>query len=170
MTPAHHKARSREWESRLTVSRVLLRWDRTPTTAAFSSGGRTPIRELLVRTCSLWNAGTPEWREKIKGSERKVRSGTYLLSTNLRIMKTEASPLSLAAPFLSLGELQGCYLACHLELLSPAQLQECKRASSSIKSCGFSVPTRAFFYSPPDRISRNMNKTINTDMRGHHNS
>lgn len=35
-------------------------------------------------------------RVKERGSERKVRSGTHLLSTNLRLMKNEASPLSLA--------------------------------------------------------------------------
>lgn len=40
MTPAHHKARSREWESRLNVSRVLrLDSDRTPTTARGAEEG-----------------------------------------------------------------------------------------------------------------------------------
>lgn len=40
MTPAHHKACSREWESRLIVSRVLLLdSDRTPTTARQNGKG-----------------------------------------------------------------------------------------------------------------------------------
>lgn len=153
MTPAHHKACSREWESRLTVSRVLLHWDRTPTTATFSSLGRTYIWELLVRTRSLWNARTPEWREKRKGNERKVRSGTHLLSTYLRIMKNEASPLPLAGAcsvIFSLGELQGCYLACHLKLLSPAQPQEQERVALRLPSkagvvCAYQ---RIFLFSP----------------------
>lgn len=41
--------------------------------------------------------------------------------------------------FFFLGELQGCYLACHLELLSPAQLAETGKgcALASIKGWGF---------------------------------
>lgn len=80
----------------------------------------------------------------------------------------------LEAPFFffSLGELQGCYLACHLELLSPAQLAGMGRgcALASIKGWGFSAPTKASFSSLPDEISRNANKNTNTDIRGHHNS
>lgn len=98
MTPAHHKACSREWELRLIVSRVLLDRDRTPTTVAFF--GR---EEKLYEGCLLGHASFGMQRprasqmEKEKGeSERKVRSGTHLLSTNLRLMKNEASPLSLA--------------------------------------------------------------------------
>lgn len=103
MTPAHHKACSREWESRLIVSRVLLDRDRTPTTAE-----RSPAEEV-IRPCLFGHAcfGMPgprapqmererEQERKEGGSERKVRSGTHLLSTDLRLMKNEASPLSLA--------------------------------------------------------------------------
>lgn len=57
-----------------------------------------------------------------KERERKVRSGTHLLSTNLSLMKNEASPLSLAEGSqlrFFRAELRGCYLACHLQFLSP---------------------------------------------------
>lgn len=102
MTPAHHKACSREWELRLIVSRVLLDRDRTPTTVAFSGRGRSYTRVACQDTLALEcrDQGPLEWRErereKERESERKVRSGTHLLSTNLRLMKNEASPLSLA--------------------------------------------------------------------------
>lgn len=66
------------------------------------SSGRRSYMTALVWTRLLWNVRTkgPSHAEKAGekegGSERKVRSGTHLLSTDLRLMKNEASPLSLA--------------------------------------------------------------------------
>lgn len=174
MTPAHHKACSREWESRLIVSRVLLDRDRTPTTVAFSSRGRSYTRVTCYDTLALEcrDQGPPEWRarkkEKERGSERKVRSGTHLLSTILRLMKNEASPLSLAG---ACSSIFFWWAARVLSGLSPriSLPSQTGGTESSVlpppSKAVFSMPTTAALSSLPDQISRNINKNTNSDLK-----
>lgn len=177
MTPAHHKACSREWESRLIVSRVLLDRDRTPTTAAFSSSGGRNLYEgcLLGHACfGMQGPRAPRMKgAKERGSERKVRSGTHLLSTNLSLMKNEASPLSLA------GACSSIFLRWAARVLSglsprislPVQTGGTESAALRPASkAGFSMPTRASLSSRADKICRSINKNTNADMKGQQHS
>lgn len=106
--------------------------------------------------------------------ERKVRSGTHLLSTNLSLMKNEASPLSLAEGSqlrFFRAELRGCYLACHLQFLSPSNAGERKAPPLRPASKGRVLPCFTRAVHPPhpsttDKIRRSVKKNINADAKG----
>lgn len=137
-----------------------------------------------MRTRSLWNAGTegaPERTEREfekKKAGLKVRSGTHRLPTNLRLMKNEASPLSLAEARSSIfffvrwvGEGGGVKGAAR-GAICPVTLNFSRRpngkkgrlggASLPAWKAGFSVPAASTL---AGKISGNINKNTQRDTK-----
>lgn len=155
MTPAHHEACSREWESRLIVSRLLLDRHGTPTAARGRSCTKDARLDTLAVQCQ--DQGAPRMEG---GSERKVRSGTHLLSTGLSLMKNEASPRSLAgarsAGFFWRAARVLSGLSPRISL--PSQVGCSESSAPPPPKAGFSMPTTVAPSSPPDNTSRNIKR------------
>lgn len=121
------------------------------------------IRGLPVWTRLHWNARTKGLsdrgrkkgggREGGKEREREVRSGVHLLSTDLRLMKNEASPLSLAGACSSIffwwatRVLSG--LSPRISFSSQTRGTE-SLALPPLSKAGFSMPSTWAFSSLPD--------------------